>query len=611
MGKQFSNHLFVSIITVIILLILSSITVEARYVANSEDWKDVYSVMLYASLAGDQASFLTSTKHSSILPYSLPKTENITIVSSSTKRFIVGYKNTLSDQGFINIEEVVYDNVNLELAKRLPTITKFIIVDDSYGYNALSAASYAAMSKYYVLFADTRNIRDIDAFLGTRTPTKVILFGQLDREVKTRLAKYNPETINKDGRFENNIEMVKRYMAEKDIKQVIISNGEFLELSLMDGINPVLFIGKKNVPDEIRDYVKEAGFQVAVLIGNELIDSAQSIKDKIGISVFVKFAQGARAPSGSISQVEDLDKFPMPSYSLKISAQSIAYNRATNTLELTIKNEVELGTYVKSTITINDGQTQKRVGDVDAQFIEAANSRTFTYNQTIDGKPLVIDNDQGVTADLYTIFGESKKSLDNVLTITLPLSITKILDNSELEILSLVYDTTNKEFVIEVKNTGDGVVYVDLELIDVIINDQYTTIGTDKVYSLEPGETKTLKIKAILTKEDISNNQEIHAKVYYGARENALIKTKEATFEMKLKSNTLIYFTIVGVVLITIIVLFLILKRRKRKKDGVEPATVYHPQTLHQHHSAQHPAGPVHHGEHHPEHPHQHHQEEQ
>jgi hypothetical protein len=86
-------------------------------------------------------------------------------------------------------------------------------VDDAYGYNALSVASYAVISNYYVLFANDRNIGIIDSFLSDNKPTSVIIFGQVDEVVKTRLAKYNPETINLGDRFDNNIEMVKRNQA--------------------------------------------------------------------------------------------------------------------------------------------------------------------------------------------------------------------------------------------------------------------------------------------------------------------------------------------------------------------------------------------------------------
>ncbi|MEM4260616.1 MAG: hypothetical protein QXG00_05250 [Candidatus Woesearchaeota archaeon] len=567
------NKIVLFFVFALLLIFITEKVQAVRYISNSEDWRDVYSVLLFANLNGGQANFLTSAKHSSLILYSIKKTEEITIISSSANRFVIGYKDTLENEGYTNVEELVYNNVNLELAKKLTNINKFIIVGDSYGYNALSAASYAVVDKYYVLFANTRNIRDIDNFLSENNPTSLILFGQLEREVKARLAKYNPEIVNKDGRFENNIEMVKKYMKVKPIKQVVISNGEFIEQSLMDGVNPVLYVGRANVPDEINQYIKEAGFEVAVLIGNELINSAQMVKNKIGISVFVKFAQGARVPTGSISQVEDLDKFPMPIYSLNLSVDTISYNKASKSLEITFKNKVALGTYVKSTITINNGVNKLIVGDTTPLFIDANDYRTFIYTETSNGESLVVDGNEA-TANIYTIYGESKKSLDNILQLTLPINLVDIIDNSEIEITDLLYDKSNNEFLISVENTGNNDVYIDLELPNIIINDEYTTLGTDKVTLIETKNKIIIPIKAFLNPTDIENNPQVTVKAYYGAREQALFKTKQATFEMKTRADKWIYYIVVIVVVIIIIFLFLFLKRKKKKKE-------YHQQHAH------------------------------
>jgi len=179
--------------------------------------EDVYSTMLYASLIGKQPGlFLTSTRHGTILLYSIPTGTNGTlIVSSRSQPYTVNYKSAMDSQGYKDVEELVTNKINLDLAKRVvkeKNIKKFIIVDDAYGYNALSAASYAVIDNYYVLFVNDRNAAEIDTFLSGITIEKNDNFGQVDETVKSRLAKYNPETINKGDRFDNNIEMVQRYL---------------------------------------------------------------------------------------------------------------------------------------------------------------------------------------------------------------------------------------------------------------------------------------------------------------------------------------------------------------------------------------------------------------
>ena len=195
---------------VFMFIIFVQITCAAdKVIINSEDWRDVYSGMLYTTLLGNPANFLVSDKHSTLILNAIPKGTSVRALSSKNSPFIVGYKAILEGEGYPS-EEVIYNSFNLELAKLLD-VKNFIIVDDSYGYNAISVAPYAVVSDSYVLFADRNNIREIDSFLTGRNANKLLIYGYVDRQVKDTLAKYNPEIINKEGdRFANNIEIVKK-----------------------------------------------------------------------------------------------------------------------------------------------------------------------------------------------------------------------------------------------------------------------------------------------------------------------------------------------------------------------------------------------------------------
>ena len=289
------------------------------FISNSGDWEDVYSVMLYSSINGGTGYFLVSTRHSTLLINQLNKDSNYLIVSSSDNPYVIGYKSVLESRDFDNIDEIRANNINLEIANRLPaTVTDFIVLDNSYGYNSISVAPYAALSKSYVLFANARNINQVYTFLNSRNVNSIIIYGQVDREVKDRLSEFNPETINEQDRFLNNQLIVDKYqelhnnLQGEPKSQAILTNGEFIEQEIMSGVEPVVFIGRANVPDQVREYIKASDIDIGILIGNELIGSATFIRRELGISVFVKFAQSARAPTTAISPVEDLDRFYLP-----------------------------------------------------------------------------------------------------------------------------------------------------------------------------------------------------------------------------------------------------------------------------------------------------------
>ena len=547
-------HLFL----IIFVFLLANTSLAQTIIVNSEDWRDVYSAMLYGSLEGIPTNFLVSARHGTLILNAIQKATPIRAFSSRRYPFLIGYESILESRGY-SAEEFVYDNFNLELAELLD-ISNFIIIDDSYGYNAISVAPYAVASESFVLFADRTNIRQVDSFLSGRVVNNIIIYGHVDREVRNTLQKYNPEVINKDGdRFYNNIEIVKKYQEIKHSKQAVLTNGEFIEKEIMSGVEPVLFIGTNNVPDSIREYIQGSEIDIGVLIGNELVGTATYIRRNVGISVFVKFAQGAREPAGAISQVEALDMFYLPTYILNIEVESIKYNKATNMLEISIRNTEDQAVYFKGTYSLTDsaGFTQ-RVGDISPIFLDGNELKTITYEvePMAEGK---------IIGEVYIIYGESKGSMEKVIDITFEIETVEILDECDIKINSLVYDKRGKRFYVEIENIADVTCYADVELVDVLLDGELKNLGSVDIVEIKPGKKAKSRIKAALEEEDIEDNEIIKGKVHYGERKNALIKIKEFQFELVLKGIDYWTFTLILIIIILLILIYL--KRRKKKKE--------------------------------------------
>jgi hypothetical protein len=197
----------------LVLLVLSSSNAFAApnvVIANSQDWRDVYSTQLYANLIGAKPFFLVSMRHSQLLLFGLPRTEadEALIISSSRLPYVLNYKKSVEAIG-LKAEELSLYSANLELANRLD-VNNFVIIDDSYGYNAVSVAPYAMVKKAYVLFADANNIDDITRFLSGRSVGEVVIYGIVDRDVVQSLDGFNPVIINKGDKFSDNVEIVKK-----------------------------------------------------------------------------------------------------------------------------------------------------------------------------------------------------------------------------------------------------------------------------------------------------------------------------------------------------------------------------------------------------------------
>jgi hypothetical protein len=559
----FGNKNLVWIFAFVVLLSVANVMAAEpdRILSNSEDWKDVYSTMLYGTLTEKTSNFLVSDRHATLILNSIPTKTHIWVISSKSIPYVRGYKSLLESRGY-TAEEFEYDNVNLELAKKL-NVNSFIIIDPSYGYNAISVAPYAAATNSYVLFADRDNIREIDRFLSGIDVKKILVYGQVDREVLNAITRYGPEIINKDGdRFLNNIEIVKKYQEIRHAKQAILTNGEFIEQEIMSGAEPVIFIGTNNVPDVVREYIKESDIEVGVLIGNELVGTATFIRRQIGISVFVKFAQGARAPEGRISQVEALDMFYLPVYTLNLEVDNIKYNKATNQLEVTLKNTEEQAVYFIGTysLTSSDGAKQT-VGDAAANFIDGNELKTMVY----DVEPMP---EGTITVDVFVIYGESKGSLEKEIRKTIQVGTVRVLDECQIQINEVALNTRNRQFYVNVENTGEVDCYVDVEIVDFMIAGQKTTVGMESVAHLGTAEKKNLRVKVEgFEEEDAEDNEIVKVRAYYGERENSLIKVLEGNFELVLKGIDYVFYSLI---LVIILLLLLIIWKRYRKKAEKE-----------------------------------------
>jgi len=546
----------IAVILIFAMFIVPQVFAD-QYIVNSRDWRDVYSVMLFGSLQNQDTKFLTSTNHAKLILNAIPKDTPMRLYSSRDNPFVANYEALVKGEGYEDVDEIVSTNLNLEMAEELDNINKFIVIDDSYGYNAIAAAPYAAVDNFYVLFADSGNIDEVTNFLQDKNPSKIIIFGQVDASVKESLSAFNTEIVNKGDRFENNIEMVDRYTKVNPTKQVVLTNGEFIEQSLMLGTDPVLFIGKTNVPDKIADYIAQSNFEVAVLIGNELIGVATFIRRQIGISVFVKFAQGARSPTGPISQVEDLDRFPMPVYKLDLGIESVSYNTATSSLEVTYKNNVALATYFVSTVSVlPDNKTLK---DEDPIFIDGNEIKTVSYDTLTNGEKFSLDSLRA-TAEITTFFGESPNSLENSLIKNLNISRVTILDDSEIEINGLVYDKSTQRFYVTITNVGPVDTYVKPEVVDVLVNDERITKSASDAVFLKKGDAERIPIKLKLSEADILDNEKVKLRAYYGVRENSLTKIMIAEFDLEIKEGEYLVFVLVAVLLVIIIV-FLVARK--------------------------------------------------
>lgn len=554
-------------LSMIILLTISLSIISAAYthvISNSEEWEDVYSIMHYANLKSVGSSFLVSPRHAPLLLNGLNKNNEIRVISSESSSLYFDYADLILDNNFADAEEIYVDNANLELIDDLPEVRNFIVVGDTYGYNAIAVSPYAVETDAWIFLASNTNADEIDSILSRRNIDELLIYGYVDRDVKDALEKYNPEVIDNGDRFKDNIDIVERYLEIKPSEQIILTNGEFIEKEIMSGSFPVLFTGKENVPDVISDWIKDSDIEVGVLVGSDLVGAATNIRRSTGISVIVKFARGARNPTGGIAAVEGLDLFYLPIPIVALDIHSAKFNRATNQLELTYKSESNIPIFFKGTITpITESGEQSKIGDIDPIFIAPNDYKTVAYSDLDFGEDIT-------TIEVFTLYGEAENSLEKILEKTIDVEVVDIIDRCEIDILGVKYSKSKQAFFVKVKNIGGVSCYVDVELNDIIIDGVETTLGSEGSIRIDPGKTKQIEINQEMTDRDLEQNSFVDVTVYTGEREDSLIKIIQGRFELKIElisMATIGLISMIIIVLITIIILIIVWRRRKEDDD--------------------------------------------
>ncbi len=548
-----------SLLLILLLLSLAAPSALAlRYVVNSGDWTEVYSVMQLAAHEGVPAHFATSERHALIIHNDLPRGDDIFVINSRRQPYMAGFAGFLESKGFGSVIAEDYDNVNLAMADR-SGLGRFIVVDPAYSYNALSVAAYALHDGAFVLFANQELLLEVEDFLEERDVESILIYGTVSGPVKDALEPYGPEIINENGdKFLNNIEVARRTLEHENIGQVILTNGDFMEQEIMSSRQAIVFVGRNSVPPPVAEFLQEANVGVGVLIGNELVRSALSIRRQTGISTIVKFGRDARVPSGGIGAVEALDMYYLPPLELSIEDRAIRYNTATNRIEIVIANTGDSPVYIKGSYTLRHDEGIQVVGDEQAVFLDAGEEKTITY--ALEERIL----DDEFLADLFILYGESPSSLEFLLERQeTPVEIIDFADESRLLITEVFYSEREEGLLILVENPGGSLVYADAEVVDIALNDELETIGAEERIEVESESGGMLRIPFTLTEDDIANNEEVRVRLFYGEREDALVKVIEERYPLEIRSGA--SWLSYAPYAVALLLLLLILRKRKEK----------------------------------------------
>ena len=546
-----------TVLFTILLCILPSVTALDQVIINSQDWKDIYTGILYAQLTGKDVHFVAEkTQGLQLINEVIDKNNKEILLIESENPVAIGYQSHLENAGFTVEKYLSRDpyQTNLEFAQKAKEekdIRSFIILDAELGYNAVSVAPYAALNNYYVLFANAENSGQISDFVTEEG--EFSLYGHLDRRVKEELQPLSTQIIDQGDDYQDNLEIVFRFLEQQPTKQIIFTSGEVLEKSFFNKEFPVLLIGTDNIPEPTLDFLQDSSVTTAVVVGYDLLSNAKKIKDATGIKVLLKYGQGRN------SELYALDVFPLPKYEANIDISSIQYNTLSKKLEVIYKNTGNVHTQVQalSHRIMSDGNIVAEVGDEKPFLLNPDDALTIQYDAD-----LLSYLDTEITVESTVVYGQSAASLTKLfIKKGILVETVTVEDSSKISLEKTEYNKRAKRFEIAIRNQGQKYVYADLEIVDVSIDDEKITFGS-AAQAVPPGKTTIFIVEAALEEADFENNKLITVRARYGEREGILLKTLVREFELKFTESRYKPLLLLAVV----IILAVMLKYRKKRK---------------------------------------------
>ena len=531
-------------------------------VVNSFDGRDVVSAIYYAAVINEDVVFVTPVYNEQVIYGKIEAGQNVFLVESADNRIIIGMENDLTNRGN-TVETFISEDpyeTNLELAEKSGA-TKFILVDPVYGYNAVSVLAYAKLNSMYLIFADKNNMDSVVAFLKSRNPEDILLYGYIDGDVKNALSDsgLGYREINNGDKFDDNLEITKLYFEQNPSKQqVILSDGNGFEDTLAAGDDPAVLISVL-VPTAVYDYMKEEAIsgqiKVAMVVDQEYAQTAYDLKTSINkeigsdaLHVLVKFGQSVG------TKMYDIEFFPLPGPKLGLNIENVEYNTLSGELEVTYGNTGNALEYVRSHILVFvDESFVGTVGDEESFAIGREEKLGIGYP---------VDVEEGeITVNITSYFSSSKKYTENGIQLVTSAGRVDFVDASVLEISEFTEDTGMMDLYVTFTNTGDTVVYFRPDA-TVDMNGTSTKIKDDNVYELSAGDGRMIKFPGIAKSGSV-----IIAGADYGAREAFLDSRIDTEFVpvgkaegFELDSN-LLY--IIVIVLLVAVIGYLAMSRKK------------------------------------------------
>jgi hypothetical protein len=526
---------------IIALLSVSLVSAADINIINSDDWVDVYSVMLKSELQGRKALFVSSDSTTGFAKL-LDTQDTLHLYTSTVTPYIDNLGSQLQATGFDVIEEYAVTNFNQDLDINTGN---YILISLDNPRLASAVAPLAIQTESWVLVVDKENAKEVAKKI--RRAESVIAVGNFGRDVLKEIQPHFTDWINNKDIFDDSHDIAKRIGVGDT---VILTDGSFIETEFFASSNPVLLSGPTRLFSKTFSFLEDQGVQAVVIVGNQLAAVGEQIRTQSNkdISVFIKFGQGDTKNSASVYA---LSMFPVPMQRIDLTVQQAIYNPASQQLIATFKNNGNIGLYALTTIVVKNGDEELASASLpDVTYVAGGELLPIQFSMTLPLEEL----NENTYVEFYTSYGVTPTGLDRFLTqdnihgkpFTLPLTLQTIDDDGTLLYLvdSSYYKDMNRVGV-QLSNPSDVDAYVAVKVRDIVINGLTETIYKED--TIPAGQTKLVYLPAKLDRVDLQENDVFDIVVTYGGDADLLLKTLQATQPFKVVSGGRITGLVTGI----------------------------------------------------------------
>ena len=517
--------------TFVVLLLIAFSYAEDFVAINSNDGRDVLSGVFYASVKGYPVRFMPTGGSADTFAAKVGGGHSILLIQSSTLPVSGMVEPTLRSAGN---DVQAYPSAdggatNLDLAAKSGA-QSFIIVDSAYSDGAISVMPYAALTKSYVIFADSANIGTVAGIVAGK---KVIEYGYLDSKVKDALASGNPQAIgNGIDKYADNVQIVGMTMDQFHLTRPIMTDGTILEDSMTTGNSPILLTGTL-VPQVTYNFVKSEVAQGkmtgVLLVGDSLVYPAYDMRQRIrndlaaqGINssfgVMVKFAQAIPSQGNAVMA---LDMFSMPAYQPQLNITEISYNTASKKLMVGLRNTGDGPLYytIDARVQVN-GADYRVFGSNATKLIERGDSDGVEYDLDLSAIP-----EGAITSSAVVRYGSYQNSLEQFAAYQGNLATISYTDNSNVSVMFAKYEPDNQQLVVSIRNNGDAEAYVFAKVTLVDASGVTTSFSSSSIKNIDPSSVAVEEFPLIMSDKEVQLNSQVPVTLNYGGRVGFLTKT--------------------------------------------------------------------------------------